>query len=627
MADSALVGLARWAAEVLGEASRLADRPTPIEDALRHVDPLWRGGVRRRALGAFADAMVALGARPATTAEQLRLGAWLVEHPDEVVDDGAIDRALAATAPYPKRRWWWTTIALALVACVGLGLLGDAVRRVVVHERAIDALKRRGPRPGGAWARGGKPPLAPAVADVFGRALADWAIALSVVGQDPSALVRAAGARDALLTQARAGLPPDVAARLGELIAAAELVAQTSVEVAAGGGEDEEDPQTQAFLIAVGRLDDALAAAGLGVWVDGDVLVSDARVLVVVYAFAVDEIRRFRAAGGASDGLEVAALRVRRLDTMNVRHALIGFTRPNLREAVVLLDQLDGMVAQRVLPVLAEGAPLDICGDAAEGDPAGRAALELTYGALARADLAAAGLDAGASGRVAAALRRREQALVGVRESLKRAGLSLADPDGLALAPGIYRELEGVVPAGQLDALAEADAALQGDEPAKIHAAVRAELARSVERHEVQHRLDLGAGELAMPPPLEALVGPGGVRARDELSAYLSEVARDARTPRLGIAAIGRFLCDADHWGSAESDAAIVLLEGMSVELGLGERHLVDRGIVDRAGVIDVLAGIARTPADRVRAAAKTLWERWYGKALPELSLVAGPPA
>lgn len=626
MAEWTAVGIARWAAEVLGEASRLADRPTPIEDALRHVDPLWRGSVRRRALGAFADALVALGAREASTGDQLRLGAWMLGNGDVPVDDAVIDRALAEPAPYPKRRWWWTTIVVALVACVGLGVVGDAIRRTVVHRRAIDALKRGGPPPGGAWARGGKPPLAPAVADVFGRALADWAIALSAVGEDPSALVRAAGAREALLTQARAGLPPDVAARLGDLIAAAEIVAQVPAERAGGGGGEDEDPETEAFLLAVGRLDDALAADGLGVWVDGDVLVSDARVLVVVYAFAVDEIRRFRAAGGAADGIEVAALRLRRLDTMNVRHALIGFTRPNLREAVVLLDQLDGLVTQRVLPVLAEGAPLDICGKPEVGEPAGRAQLELTFGALARADLAAVGIDAAAGGRVAAALRRREEALVGVRESLERSGLSLNEPDGLALAPGIYRELEHVVPAGQLDRLAEADAALQGEEPAKIHAAVRAALARSVERHEVQHRLDLGAGGLSM-APLEAQVGPLGARARDELSAYTSELARDEATPRLNVAAIGRFLCDPEHWGSAESDAALVLLEGLSVELGLGARRLVERGVVDRAGVVEVLAGIARAPADRVRAAAKRLWEQWTGKRLPELTLVAGPPA
>src|SRR4029079_9462073 len=96
------------------------------------------------------------------------------------------------------------------------------------------------------------------------------------------------------------------------------------------------DPTADAMLAAAGALDDALAAAGLGYFVDGDVITDrDGRRMVIVYSFTVERVTLF-SAGPLDHANVVRALHVRRLDTLNWSHTLLGFTRPHLRHAVIL---------------------------------------------------------------------------------------------------------------------------------------------------------------------------------------------------------------------------------------------------------------------------------------------------
>src|SRR5690606_25268197 len=143
-------------------------------------------------------------------------------------------------------------------------------------------------------------------------------------------------------------------------------------------------------------------------------------------------------------------------------------------------------------------------------------------------------------------------------------------------------------------------------------------LLASVERHEVQHRLDYGRPRpLPMPAQLAAFVGPlrasdgtphhGAARSLAELSAYLAELARDRQTVRTGLSVLAQFLIMPAHWGTAECYAAIVLLEELTRELAIEGASLVQGGEIDRMRVTDLYLALTAMPPDTVRAAARRL--------------------
>jgi hypothetical protein len=193
-----------------------------------------------------------------------------------------------------------------------------------------------------------------------------------------------------------------------------------------------------------------------------------------------------------------------------------------------------------------------------------------------------------------------------------------------------------IVPRDELREMMEIDAALDDRTRIDAFAALRSALAASVERHEVQHRLDaLGPQPPPMPAPLEARVGPlatGGkerrlaATARAELSAYLAELARDAQTPRVGLTLIARFLFDQRLQGSPECYAALTILEGLAEGLGTPARApLVHAGAVDRRAAADLYLALTALPPARLNAAARTLWERLFAAPLPDLHKLASP--
>ena len=100
----------------------------------------------------------------------------------------------------------------------------------------------------------------------------------------------------------------------------------------------------------------------------------------------------FTAHGGGDAPVEpVRALELRRVDALNWSHTLLGFTRPQLREALVLLEQVDEQIATRVGPSLAPDAswPLfDAAHPAAE--PAVVKRVDARAGEIARAELGGA---------------------------------------------------------------------------------------------------------------------------------------------------------------------------------------------------------------------------------------------
>ncbi len=408
------------------------------------------------------------------------------------------------------------------------------------------------------------------------------------------------------------------------------------VLAAAARSADPRSPPGDALAQAVSALDDELAAAGIGYFADGDVVteIDSGRRYVLVYTFRVAWVSVF-GAGPAT----VRALQLRRLDRLSWSHTLLGFTRPTLRSAAVLLDQLEEQVVTLIAPALAPGAPVPLFDPEAPHD-ASRAAVERRAGELVRAEYGALpGLDVDAAVRLGKLLGKRRALFASWEPLLAARGLTLAAPGKLRLPPGLRASLAGVVPPDDLTELTWIDTALDDQTRADAFVALREALASSIERHEVQHRLDALGPPQPMPRALEALVGPldaggddrsGAASAQAELSAYLAELARDARTPRVGLSLVARFLFDRRMHGAPESYAALVIVEGLAD--GLGVRvgtPLLTAGTIDRRAVAVVWEALVALPPERLREAARQLWERLFAAPLPELRLVApvGAPA
>jgi hypothetical protein len=122
--------------------------------------------------------------------------------------------------------------------------------------------------------------------------------------------------------------------------------------------------------------------------------------------------------------------------------------------------------------------------------------------------------------------------------------------------------------------------------------------------------------------------GAGGrlaASARDELSAYVAEIAAGPRTPRVSLTLLSRFLFDRRLHGTAESYAALTALEGLGAALGAAPRTLVKDHAVDRAAVGALWMELSAQAPDRLREAAAGLWSKLFGGPLPEVRRVDAP--
>ena len=632
--------------------------------ALRRVDPLLRRGARRRVRDAYVDALLATSFKKGDDASHhvLRIAYLLIAGtppaPEITDDPAAVTDAFAAARARHKpvsSRFGWPTALLALLLALAAVASGVVLYRT--YGRALpapDASLREAPPPHGAFATGGRlSPGNPAVTRTFAEDLPEFLIRLDRLAKARQASAPAAelqGAEVALDAASQRVLDPDArrgigdraAAQLERLLAAARAASLGQAGQPGQGqpGQGQPGPSAdaanEALMEATGAFDDELAAAGLGYFVDGDVI-TDRRTgqrLVILYSFTVESVSLF-----SSGSATVRALDLRRLDRLNWSHALLGFTRPHLREALVLLDQVDAQLVTYILPGLGPGEGIELFDDQEDGEPeepapAARAAVEKRAGELVRLEYGAtSGLDAARAEKMGRLLARRQTLALGWQKSLAARRIVLQLPSRLRLGPDYESSLEGMVPRAELAELVAIDEEL--GEPAFLttYAKLRDALVDSVERHEVQHRLDFSRqGGLPMPSALKAYVGPappqGGEAfrfaqlARAELSAYLAELSRDPRTTRVNLTMIARFLFKRSLSGTAESYAALVIFEGLGAELSLpAETPFVQSGQIKRDAVASLYLALSALPPADLRAAAARLWEKLFDTKLPELHL------
>jgi hypothetical protein len=426
---------------------------------------------------------------------------------------------------------------------------------------------------------------------------------------------RALAARDSAVAAARAELGPEVGERLARVL-------DRAIEAASGAGLAAlEDYDRDLDL-----LDAAIAARGLGYYVDGTAR-ADARGRTFVYlgSYEVELVAPYR-----SGPARLTALRLRRVDRLNFEWGYLGFTREGLQHALVLVERVEAWLVRTVLPAL--------------GDARGAGAMPLTDlrssaldwaraagargGECARAWALAELGDAALVARVGNSFARRRALFAELGERLASRGGRLAEPETFEVDLGGYRALERLAMPHELR---ELDAIGEGLAEPAVRRAVETlhEAAlRSVERHEVQHRLDQLEGERPVPGTVARYAGrpapgrppsPLAARVTAETSAYLGEIARGGRMARTTLAVLVAHALDDREAGGVYCLTALAVLDALGDALALPVDALVVGRAVDREAVAARFLAITERDDDAVAGAAARAFEATFGRPLPAL--------
>lgn len=452
--------------------------------------------------------------------------------------------------------------------------------------------------------------------------LTDWVVQLdrwAPHGQRASADVSARASLDA----ARAAvLSPDAVAALGPASDALNALLDATAALAA-----EPDypaglpPRVDAFRAALREANAAFEAAGHPYFLDGDWLPhAQGYAQTTLFVFGVEA--RHRVAVEPAVVEPVTALHLRRLDNLNWSWSKLGYTRKAMDVAAVVLDKVEDQLITYVGPALTDAAPMPLVDPDSRTDAAAwqrevqRAAGEVARAAFARAL-------PGEEARLAAfgaALDARRVRFASWRARLSRDGLVLSVPGTLRLGDELYASLRAALPDYQVTELEDVQRDVESSANRDIFARMLARYAGVVEAHEVQHRLDYARGDgFPVPDVVRGHAIYGGAessaaeslveRVNYELSAYLSDVARDPSWSRLSLTLLVRNLLDR-RGPRVEATVAELVLDGLAAELDLAAR-LGATGAVRRAAA-EVYLALLDVPEDRLAAAAEALWQRWY---------------
>lgn len=461
---------------------------------------------------------------------------------------------------------------------------------------------------------------------VFEEALPEFIVGLDRWGKSPEAQ---AGVGDQELQALRTTLMAALrkASLDTALFEAFERFIDASIE-AAKVEDPELDDAADTLMKKTVVLNEAIASAGLGFFVDADIQShsSGART-ILIFSFEVARVVLYR-----SGGHDVRTLRVRRLDNLNFTYSLLGFTSPKRKDAVVLDNKVDEHLL-RLLPALAEDTRMDpfrLSTKDSETEwfnPTRKLAT-----AIIREELGAAGGEELQTLGELLATRREIYARWNERLSSRR--MSVDEPTSLEIKWNYGKQMEGLVTNAAIRELDGIQKKLGKKDMQAAYAGVHDHFAQSVERHEAQHRLDYAKlYTLPMPPELaeyvgdlpEGLAGQGtrAASALAEMSAYLSELARDPLTPKLNLTLLVGYLFDKGSWGMGESYAALVIVEGLADELGIEHDHFVIGRSINRTTIAAVYEKMCKVEPEKFRSAARTLWSRSFDTELPQLELVS----
>jgi hypothetical protein len=559
--------------------------------ALKGFDPVLRLAARGKIRGALSRARLMTNQQD--EAHQMRLafielsGRTLVADFDDVEAVQA-EQTSAAAALVPPRRGPWLTLGVSIAVALA------AVAAVLTFRltRPFD-------------------PRATAGGEVFGKDVPDFVVALS---RDDAAKIAEARAR-------ATGAAPKKA--LGEpVVQSLDRLLDATVGLRAAGLED---PKARdAYDSSTAGLNRALAEQNRPYFVDADIFGTAQAVSPLLLGFYVQSEAQVQS-GTSSDRV----VHLWRLDKLNLNQHYYGYTRPSTPAAIVLLDQIESDLVRDVLPALPASESMHLVDEETEiQNPPWVAKVNERGAKLVREYFSTVpeGRDASVQ-KVGELLARRRALVAKWRTELAGLGHILVVPERLVPEADYAEELSLRVPRAGLhewDALHDellTRANLSAFERLRNH------YVASVERHEVQHRLDyrrdlvpvpsLLAELLGVENPLDAPYGTRPARARDEMSAFLASVIDSGPSPALELALMARHVFAKHSLGNAYSYAVLGAFIGIARELKIDTERLIGWRRIRRENAAALFLALTERPPDQIRKAARRFYHASYGQPLP----------
>lgn len=594
---------------------------------LKTIDFVLRGAAKRRMEAALIDAQLATaeltGVIDPEAARHVQRAAALAISSVTVGDWTDRITVAAAYAKLPRVRLGGAPVATALLAA-SLAVVVATITLLFVFapNGAPRTYHRPLPPPtAGAFKDGGQPLIDTAIArfleDEFTQFMIETDRDRNTGGQDKA---RAAHAQRLLAPSVITARGPALAKAWSDMVTMLDKWAHIP------SSSMEFERIVRELRHRVRDVSDQFAAAGIGYYLEGDVLEGSSGAHALIYAYRVEEVV-FVIAHRPSGPERRRVLSLRRVDRLNLTHSLLGMQSAELGDPVLLLDQIDNHVSSEVLPVLAKGATFPL-GDARWlATPAGKE-LSALAGLTIRDELdKALGADAPAASEIATLLFQRGALVAEWSEVMRRRGWRLSHTDDLFLPPDLLGQLEGLVPRATLDRGAAIEERLAVLQAPRIASRVHQLVAATVRRHEAQHGLDEERpAPLRYPEALSSLLGSQDangkprrsvVHARAELSAYVSQLANDPVTPQLSLWSVVRFAFDDNTMNTPESYAGVVLAESLARRLGIpSPGPVIHERRLDRDRLAAIMRPMVLVPGSRIRTAAQGVWSDLFAEAI-----------
>lgn len=164
--------------------------------------------------------------------------------------------------------------------------------------------------------------------------------------------------------------------------------------------------------------------------------------------------------------------------------------------------------------------------------------------------------------------------------------------------------------------------------PSRVCTLTICESVHSVERHEVQHRLDFEKERFATPELLAYRLGGIDRMGHDlhshpmsfsmELSAYLSQMADDP-APGLALMTMGRIFLNKYSMGTSHGYAGVVALEATAKHLAIGQDVVLGR-VATRQELARLLIAVCEKPMSEVKRTAHEAYEELFAESLPAVA-------
>jgi hypothetical protein len=455
-------------------------------------------------------------------------------------------------------------------------------------------------------------------------------------------------ALDARSVEREPAPPRDVASTRSAAIAALTAHATSSVEAFTSllaASESFSGERTafadQVWLERLVLFHDALAEADAPFYVDA-VLTSEGgrnpRRRVLLSTYRVLSRPRFEvtlglpAEAGPTEPTIVRALYLERLDSLNFTQSLLGYTRPEIRYALVLLDRIEGFLITQHLPSMySADESVFVRGYEDERDAHWVTEFEIwaheDLADEARLAIRARGRDPDGLALLAEAIVQRRHAIDAMTHALRSRGIEIFQPRTYDFDTDHIERFRVSENAADLSRVRQAESVLSRPDVRALYDAVLDAFTASVAEHEVQHRIDYEADRLVHVPEMlaeytgetefEDRVNHLAERANAELSAYLSQIARAPAHARTALLHVASFVMSRDEWRRPEAYAALVVFEALARAIELPHGPLVVRRRIMRAEIAAIY-GALRTRAD-LAALASTAWSQLYGVPLPSI--------